>query len=60
MIDEALLAILACPNCEERPPLRLVAERLVCDKCNCYYPVEEGIPNLLPESAIPFDKNKES
>ncbi len=59
MIDPALLEILACPNCDSRPPLRLDTERLICDMCNCYHPIEEGIPNLLPESAISLDESKE-
>ncbi len=59
MIDAALLEILACPNCDSRPALRLDTERLICDKCNCFYPVEDGIPNLLPESAISLSETKE-
>ena len=59
MIDAALLEILACPNCESRPQLRLDTERLVCDICNCYYPIEDGIPYLLPESAISLSDTKE-
>ncbi len=53
MIDPALLAILACPNCESRPPLREEGDWLICDACESVYPVVEGIPHLLPEDARP-------
>jgi uncharacterized protein YbaR (Trm112 family) len=43
--------MLACPACEERPPLRWHEGRLVCDRCRRAYPVREGIPVLLPEEA---------
>jgi len=50
LIDEALLAILACPRCEDRPALRLDGNRLICDQCHSAYPIIDGIPHLLPES----------
>ena len=50
-IDSALLSILACPACDDRPPLREEGETLVCDKCHRVYPVRDGIPVLLPEEA---------
>jgi uncharacterized protein YbaR (Trm112 family) len=53
MIDPELLAILACPLCEERPPLELVEDTLVCTQCGSRFPIEDGIPRLLPEDAIP-------
>ena len=51
MIDEKLLAILACPVC--KAPLRLEGESLVCTGADVRFPVEDGIPNLLPGSAEP-------
>ena len=51
VIDEKLLAILACPVCHA--PLRLDGESLVCAKTEVRFPIEDGIPNLLPESAEP-------
>lgn len=53
MLDPDLLAILACPLCDERPPLEEIGEHLVCSKCGSRYPVVDGIPHLLPEDAIP-------
>ncbi len=53
MIDETLLPILACPRCDERPPLDLREDRLVCTVCGYAYPIVDGIPHLLVEEAIP-------
>ncbi|MFY9233232.1 MAG: Trm112 family protein [Fimbriimonadaceae bacterium] len=53
VIDPDLLAILACPLCDERPPLELLDHHLVCTVCGSRYPIEDGIPRLLPEDAIP-------
>ena len=53
-LDPAFVEMLACPACDERPPLRLEENggRLLCDKCGRAYPVSpEGIPLLLPEEA---------
>lgn len=50
MIDESLLAILACPLCDDRPALRLDGEWLICDQCRHRFPIRDGIPHLLPES----------
>lgn len=51
-----LMDILCCPLC--RSDLRLAATReeageiltgsLTCTKCGTTYPIEDGIPNLLP------------
>ena len=48
-----LLALLACPVCEERSPLRQEGSYLICTKDGTGFPIEDGIPRLLPESAIP-------
>ena len=51
-----LVEILACPMCKS--PLELTVEEesgdevirgyLTCAKCNERYPIDDGIPNLLP------------
>lgn len=46
-----LLPLLACPVCDDRPPLKLEESYLVCTVCERRYPVVDGIPHLLPESA---------
>lgn len=47
---EFLLEIVRCPRTGRR--LRMVAGRLVTDDGQWSYPVEDGIPVLLPDEAI--------
>ena len=49
MIDQELLDILACPAC--KTPIRLEADRIVCDKCGRRYPIRDGIPVMLIDEA---------
>ena len=55
VLDPKLLEILACPACDDRPPLRLEGETLVCDECHRVYPIYNGIPVLLTEEALQPD-----
>ena len=51
-----LMEILACPVCKGELELRVETEEgdevivggLVCHQCDETYPIEDGIPNLLP------------
>jgi len=51
-----LMDILACPMCKGELELTIDQEEgdevirgsLFCSKCSERYPIEEGIPNLLP------------
>ncbi len=51
-----LLDILACPVCkgdlelevEEENDNEIIKGKLYCKKCDESYPIEDGIPNLLP------------
>lgn len=51
-----LMDILACPICKGELELRVESEAedevlqgsLVCHGCDETYPIEDGIPNLLP------------
>lgn len=52
VIDELLLEVLACPRCVSRPPVRQAGEFLVCTECGLGYPIVDGIPQMLPESAV--------
>jgi len=56
-MKKELLDILACPVCkgdlelsieEEDDQGEIVNGGLYCRKCDQRYPIEEGIPNLLP------------
>ena len=56
MLDEKLLAILACPVC--KAPLKLEGQSLVCTKAGVRYPIEDGIPILLADRAEPQHPNE--
>ncbi len=51
-----LMEIICCPVCKSDLELKIKTENeteilegtLTCNKCNHDYPIEEGIPNLLP------------
>ncbi|MDD6181547.1 MAG: Trm112 family protein [Desulfovibrionaceae bacterium] len=54
-----LLDILACPRC--RGQLTLLHEGaddagLACPQCHVVYPVQEGIPIMLADAAIPEEQ----
>ncbi len=51
-LDPDFVAILTCPACDERPPLQLSADTLICDVCGRAYIIRDGIPVLLPDEAI--------
>ena len=53
-IDPEFLEILACPVCRESLEFREKdgKERLVCKGCKRAYPIEDGIPVLLPTAAV--------
>jgi uncharacterized protein YbaR (Trm112 family) len=53
-----LMEILACPVCKQHPLNLRVDERegddivkggLTCTNCQLVYPIEDSIPNLLPQ-----------
>ena len=51
-----LLDILCCPTCKGELNLKIEKEEkgeiitghFTCKKCDCNYPIEDGIPDLLP------------
>jgi len=60
-MKKELMEILACPMCKgdlelsveeekekEKEKGEIVTGSLYCRKCDLRYPIEEGIPNLLP------------
>lgn len=55
-MKESLLDIICCPldkhdldlESEERDDTEILEGRLVCTECGEVYPIEDGIPNLLP------------
>ncbi|MCX6358184.1 MAG: Trm112 family protein [Armatimonadetes bacterium] len=53
MIDPLVLDALACPACDDRPPVRLEGGAVVCDRCGRRYPIIDGIVQMLVDSALP-------
>ena len=53
MVSAELLDILACPACDNRPPVRLSDDEkyLVCDVCGRNYPIRDDIPVMLVDEA---------
>jgi uncharacterized protein YbaR (Trm112 family) len=53
-----LMEIICCPTCKSDLSLtidkedekEIVKGYLSCSKCNVDYPIEEGIPNLIPKN----------
>lgn len=57
-LDDWFIALLACPGCEQRHPVTLSSDKseLLC-ACGKYsFPVSDGIPVLLMESATILDE----
>lgn len=51
-----LLNILVCPNCRGSLGYRLTPrEALLCAACALAYTVQDGIPVMLIDSALPLD-----
>jgi uncharacterized protein YbaR (Trm112 family) len=58
-VDAELLEILVCPQCKGTLALRSEAnahQALECSACALAYPIEEGIPVMLVEEALPLSK----
>lgn len=53
-LDPEFLEILACPLCKAPFEYREKAgkEQLVCTQCKRVYPIEDGIPILLPDAGV--------
>lgn len=51
MIDEDLLAILACPKCKGGLKYLQAKEGLACEKCMLLYEIQDNIPVMLIEEA---------
>ena len=53
MLDSKLLAILVCPLCKAK--LENTKTELICNKCKLAYPIDDGIPVMLIDSARKLD-----
>jgi len=54
MISKDLVDILACPACDDRPPVQLSDDGkwLICGQCGRQYPIKDDIPVMLVDEAV--------
>jgi len=52
-LNKELLDILACPKCKGELELKPGEDGLACAKCQIVYPVQDEIPIMLVDQAIP-------
>ncbi|MDT7907182.1 MAG: Trm112 family protein [Candidatus Calescibacterium sp.] len=60
LISDELLEILACPKCKGDLVLDEINSGLICESCKLFYKIEDGIPIMLIDEAVPLDKIKRS
>lgn len=54
-MDEELLDLLACPKCKGELELAPDESELKCALCRLAYRIDDGIPILLVEEAVPYE-----
>ncbi|AGC46447.1 hypothetical protein MYSTI_05165 [Myxococcus stipitatus DSM 14675] len=61
VLDSGLLAVLGCPRCKGCLSVHVERglETLRCASCRCDWPVEDGVPHLLPELGRRWDSTSE-
>ncbi|OGT05940.1 MAG: hypothetical protein A2103_02670 [Gammaproteobacteria bacterium GWF2_41_13] len=57
-MNEAMLAILACPLCKGQLIFDKEKQRLICRFDKLAYPVDHGIPILLLDAAQPLKEEE--
>ena len=55
-VTRELLDILACPKCKGDLILEKDESGLICNSCKLKYRIEDDIPIMLIDEAIPLDK----
>jgi len=53
-IRKELLEILACPKCKGDITLMETGEGLICHRCRLLYRIEDDIPIMLIDEAVPL------
>lgn len=53
-LDARLLEILVCPKCRGELEYREEADELRCPSCRLVYRIEDDIPILLIDEAVPY------
>ncbi|MFW5791467.1 MAG: Trm112 family protein [Desulfohalobiaceae bacterium] len=55
-LNKELLDILACPKCKGDLELTDKEDGLICRTCELVYPIQEDIPIMLVNEAVPLEK----
>ncbi|MEO0254889.1 MAG: Trm112 family protein [candidate division WOR-3 bacterium] len=55
-LDKELLDIIACPKCKGDLIYKEEENVLICKNCKLKYKIEDDIPILLIEEAIPLEE----
>lgn len=58
-MDAKLLDIIACPICHGRLTLDKEKQQLICKVDHVAYAINQGIPVLLAEQAIPLSNSQQ-
>lgn len=53
-VESWLLEVLACPRCRQKVALSTDGSGLVCTSCAVVYPIDDGLPQMLPDSGRPL------
>ena len=56
-IAKELLEILVCPKCQKA--VKEVKGGLCCENCVLIYPVDDNIPIMLIDEALPYKREEE-
>lgn len=54
-VRKELLEILVCPKCKGGLVLTEAGDGLVCGRCRLLYRIEEDIPIMLIDEAVPLE-----
>lgn len=55
--DKKLMEIIVCPICKGKLEYQKEEKRLICKFDRVAYPIDEGIPVLLEDKAIPLSES---
>lgn len=55
-LDKEILEILCCPKCKGDLEYQREKNVLICPKCRLVYKIEDDIPIMIVEEAIPLEE----
>lgn len=58
-LSKELLDILVCPKCKREIHMNEKGDGLICEACQLMYRIEDDIPIMLIDEAIPLSGTKE-